>query len=142
MCIKMKKEARVLNPLVSGIIGGAAIPVFSLLLMLCLAAVFSGSADPASHVLLSACIAIALSGAAGGFLAVKLGGALISGVYTAVTALLILAAVSAFFPENSGIPARVLPPVIASLSPLAGGYLGMGRKQTKADVIKKAVRKR
>lgn len=138
----MKKETRLLNPLLSGIIGGGTVPLTAVLLMLCLAAVFAGTADPASHTLTAACIAIALSGAAGGFLAVKLGGALISGVYTAVTALLILAAVSAFFPENSGIPARVLPPVIASLSPLAGGYLGMGRKQTKADVIKKAVRKR
>lgn len=138
----MKKETRLLNPLLSGIIGGGTVPLTAVLLMLCLAAAFAGAADPASHTLTAACIAIALSGAAGGFLAVKLGGALISGVYTAVTALLILAAVSAFFPENSGIPARVLPPVIASLSPLAGGYLGMGRKQTKADVIKKAVRKR
>lgn len=138
----MKKETRLLNPLLSGIIGGGTVPLTAVLLMLCLAAVFAGAADPASHTLTAACIAIGLSGMAGGFLAVKLGGALISGVYTAVTALLILAAVSAFFPENSGIPARVLPPVIASLSPLAGGYLGMGRKQTKADVIKKAVRKR
>ena len=128
--------------MLSGIIGGGTVPLTAVLLMLCLAAVFAGAADPASHTLTAACIAIGLSGMAGGFLAVKLGGALISGVYTAVTALLILAAVSAFFPENSGIPARVLPPVIASLSPLAGGYLGMGRKQTKADVIKKAVRKR
>ena len=142
MCIKMKKEARVLNPLVSGIIGGAAIPVFSLLLMLCLAAVFSGSADPASHVLLSACIAIGLSGIAGGFLAVKLGGALISGVYAAVTTLILLGAVCAFFPESESLLARVLPPVTAALSPLPGGYLAAGKKQTKADIIKKAARKK
>ena len=139
----MKKENKpTLNPLLGGLIGGAAIPIAAVLLMLCLAAAFTGTADPASHALTAACTAIALGGAAGGFLAVKLGGALISGVYASVTALIILGAACAFFPESESLLARVIPPLAAALAPLAGGYLAAGKKQTKADIIKKAVKKR
>lgn len=139
----MKKENKLtLNPLLGGLIGGAAIPLMSVLLMLCLAAAFVGSADPASHTLTAACISIGLSGMAGGFLAVKLGGALISGVYAAVTTLVLLGVLCAFFPESQSLLARVLPPLAAALAPLLGGYIAAGRKQTKADIIKKAAKKR
>ena len=143
MCAKMKKENKLtLNPLLGGLIGGVAVPFVSVLLMLCLAAAFAGSADPASHILTAACIAIGLGGMAGGFLAVKLGGALISGVYAAVTTLVLLGVLCAFFPESENLLARVLPPLAAALSPLLGGYIAAGKKQTKADIIKKAAKKR
>lgn len=139
----MKKErGNILNPLLGGMIGGGAILIIGVISMLITAAVCIGMEDPASYTVAGACIAMGISGCIGGFLSVKLGGALISAVYAAVTALIILAAVSVFLPESEGVLARVLPPVIASLSPLAGGYVGMGRRQTKADLIKKAVKKR
>lgn len=130
-----------LSPVLCGLIGGAAVPAAALLGMLLTAAAFMGTEDPNSYVLLSACVALAVGGAAGGFLSVKLGGAMISSVISAVTALVIMAAVSVFTPESTGVLARVLPPMVLALSPLLGGYLGMGKKQTRADAVKKAARK-
>ncbi len=139
----MKKErGNLFNPLLGGMIGGGAILIIGVIAMLIIAAVCIGMEDPASYTVAAACIAMGISGCIGGFLSVKLGGALISAVYAAVTTLIILAAVSVFLPESEGVLARVLPPVIAAITPLGGGYVALGRKQTKADVIRKAARKR
>lgn len=139
----MKKGSNTtLHPLLGGLIGGAVIPVAAVILSVLAAAVLSGTSDPNSYVLVSACAAVALGGCIGGFLAVKLTGALISGVYSAVAALVIMAAVSAFLPESEGVLSRILPPVILAVSPLLGGYLGLGKKKTGADVIKKATKQR
>lgn len=139
----MKKEREsLLTPLLGGMIGGGAMLIISVIAMLVSAAVCMGAEDPAAYTLLAACVALGLSGTAGGFLSVKLGGALISAVCAAVTVLLILGAVSAFLPESEGLLPRLLPPVIAAITPLLGGYIALGRKQTKADIIKKAAKKR
>lgn len=136
----MKKGSSLFNsPLAGGLVGGAVIPAAAVIFMLIFAAVITGTADPASYVLLSACGALALGGLAGGFTAVKLTGALISGVYSAVAALLIMALISVFIPlAEEGVLSRVLPPLILALSPLLGGYIGLGKRKTQADIIKKA----
>lgn len=138
----MKKgKNNTLHPLAGGLMVGAAIPAAAVIFMILFAAVISGMSDPASYVLICACVSLFIGGAAGGFTAVKLTGALISAVYSAVAALIIMAGISVFTPESEGVLSRILPPVILALSPLLGGYTGLGKKKSQADMVKAASRK-
>ncbi len=135
----MKKgKSATFHPLAGGLIGGAVIPAAAVLFMILSAAVIAGMDDPASYVLVCACVSVGLGGLIGGFTAVKLTGVLIGGVYSAVSALIIMAGISVFVPETQGILSRVLPPIILAVSPLLGGYVGLGKKQTQADMVKRA----
>lgn len=129
------------SPILFGIVGGLASTAAAFLGALLTAAAFMNTADPNSYVLISACVSVLLGGMAGGILSVKLGGAYISAVASAITSLLIMAAVSMFLPESEGVLSRILPPLTLTASTLIFGYVSLGRKQTKADTVKKAVKK-
>ncbi len=138
----MKNEkVSFVSPILCGLIGSLATVAATLLGSVICAAAFVSVADPNSFVLICACIAMFLGGAAGGILSVKLGNAFISATVSAVASLLILAAVSMFFPASDGVLSRILPPVILTLSTLVWGYVSLGRKPTRADTLKKAVKK-
>lgn len=142
MCIKMKNDKKTnISPIVFGLLGGLAATAAFVVGALTFAAVFLGTDDPNSYVLISACIAVFLGGTVGGILSVKLSGAFISAVVSAVTSLLIMAVISMFVPESGGILSRVLPPMVLTVSTLLGGYMALGKKQTRADAVKKAAKK-
>lgn len=129
------------SPIIAGLLGGLAATAAFVLGAVLSAAAFMNTADPNSFVLVSACIAVALGGAAGGILSVKIGGAYISAVVSAITSLLIMAVISMFLPQSEGLLSRVLPPLVLTASTLVFGYIALGRKQTEADAVKKAAKR-